>query len=535
MKQKILCILFCALFIHGFSQTIVGTQKTLGGNSDDQLGGLWPTTDGGVVLGGRSYSYISGEKTENNRGIDDYWVVKLNKAGDIEWQRTLGGTDIDEILALQQTKDGGYILAGNSLSNSSADKVDNKGVFDFWVIKLNRFGSVEWQRTLGGDSYEFCNSVQQTKDGGFLLGGASISNISGDKSENSKGGYDFWIVKLNRSGIKLWDKTLGGSGDEFLNQVIETGDGGYFLGGISTSNISGDKSENSRGLNDFWAVKLDKNRKIQWDKTAGGADNDYVNGLVQTPDDGFVLSGASASNISGEKTAASRGGFDFWLVKLNKLGKIQFDKTMGGSSDEFEATVENTSDGGLVIGGNSSSSISGEKTENSRGLFDYWIIKLSRNGTIAWDKTIGGNGYDNVRTVKEIGIDKYIIGGYSSSDISGDKTEASRGGYDYWIVNLNYKGGAACPPKSNIAINSIGKQSEANTPFGVVFPNPAKDVVNIRMTGVAEVLLINESGKIIASKLIENNGTISVANLPAGVYFLKNNTTGTTQKIIISK
>src|SRR4249919_186749 len=146
MKQKILCILFCVLCIHGFSQTIVGPQKTLGGNGDDQLGGLWPTTDGGMVLGGRSYSYISGEKTENNRGIDDYWVVKLNREGNIEWQRTFGGTDVDEILALQQTSDGGYILTGKSVSSPSADKAENKGVFDFWVIKLNSFGSVEWQK-----------------------------------------------------------------------------------------------------------------------------------------------------------------------------------------------------------------------------------------------------------------------------------------------------------------------------------------------------------------------------------------------------
>jgi hypothetical protein len=210
-----------------------------------------------------------------------------------------------------------------------------------------------------------------------------------------------------------------------------------------------------------------------------------------------------------------------------------FDKTMGGSSDEFEATVENTCDGGLIIGGNSSSSISGEKTENSRGLFDYWIIKLNRNGTIAWDKTIGGNGYDNVRTVKEIEKDKYIIGGYSSSDISGDKTEASRGGYDYWIVNLNYKGGAAYAGKNTHLF--LSASCATNTPFGVVYPNPATDVVNIRINGVAEVLLINESGKTIASKLIENNGTISVANLPAGLYLLKNNASGTTQKIIISK
>ena len=198
MKQRILCILFFAFCINSFSQAVIGKQKTLGGSSDDQLGGSWLTTDGGVVLGGRSYSPISGEKTETNNGVDDYWLVKLDKSGKVQWQRTFGGTDVDEILALQQTKDGGYILTGNSVSYPSGDKAENKGVFDYWVIKLNSFGSMEWQKAIGGDSYEFCNSVQQTKDGGYLIGGSSLSNISGDKSENSKGPPRV-VVKPNRS------------------------------------------------------------------------------------------------------------------------------------------------------------------------------------------------------------------------------------------------------------------------------------------------------------------------------------------------
>ncbi len=535
MKQKILFILFCALCMNGFSQIKIGPQRTLGGNSDDQLGALWPTTDGGMVLGGRSYSNISGEKTETNRGVDDYWVVKLNRAGEIEWQRTIGGSDIDEILDLQQTRDGGYILTGNSVSYPSADKAENKGVFDFWVIKLNRFGSVEWQKALGGDGYEFCNSVRQTRDGGYLIGGSSNSYISGDKSEDSRGGYDYWIVKLNRTGDKLWDKTVGGNGDEFLSQVIETPDGGYFLGGISTSDISGDKSENSRGLNDFWAVKLDRNRNIQWQKTAGGSDNDYVNGLVQTPDGGYVLSGSSASNISGEKTENSRGAFDFWLVKFTKNGNIQFDKTIGGNNYEFEATVDNTSDDGLIVAGNSSSDVSGDKTENSRGGYDYWVIKLNKDGTIAWDKTIGGNGDDNVRTVKEIERNQYIIGGSSWSDISGDKTEASRGEYDYWVVTL--KGGRSIVSSgiSSDAESKIAVAADSENKYLYVYPNPAKNDINIHANGKVIVLLMDQGGKLISTNEINSNGKIDVSKLPAGLYYLKNNNSGKTEKVMVIK
>ena len=140
---------------------------------------IWPVPPGqlptgALCLAAGHYSPISGEKTETNNGVDDYWLVKNDKQNNIQWQRTLGGFDVDEILALAQTKDGGYILAGNSASFPSGDKADNKGVFDFWVIKLNSFGSVEWQKNIGWQFYRFCNSVQQTKDNsGYLIGGSS--------------------------------------------------------------------------------------------------------------------------------------------------------------------------------------------------------------------------------------------------------------------------------------------------------------------------------------------------------------------------
>lgn len=532
MKQRLLFILFFTVSINSFSQAVISKQNTIGGSADDQLGGSWPTSDGGVVLGGRSYSTISGEKTETNNGVDDYWLVKLDKMGNIQWQRTFGGNDVDEILALAQTKDGGYILTGNSVSYPSGDKADNKGAFDFWVIKLNSFGSMEWQRALGGNSYEFCNSVQQTKDGGYLIGGSSVSDVSGDKSEYSRGGYDFWIVKLNSNGDKLWDKTIGGSGDEFLCKAIETRDGGYFLGGISTSNISGEKSENSRGNNDFWAVKLDKNRNKVWDKTAGGTDNDYVNGLVQTPDGGYVLSGASASNISGEKTENSKGMFDYWIVKLSKNGQVQFDKTIGGSSYEFEATVDNTVDTGLIIAGNSSSNISGDKTENSRGDYDIWVVKLNKYGKISWDKTLGGNASDNVRSIQEIKKDRFFIGGSSASEISGEKSEASRGGLDYWQINLNYK------PVAETAVaadqNNIKAETQTSKGFNA-FPNPAKDIINVQVNMKSIISITDISGKVLLTQNVEGKSAIDVSRLIPGIYYLKNITSGDAQKIVITR
>lgn len=533
MKQRILLLLFFAISINSFSQAVISGQKTIGGSSDDQLGGMWPTSDGGMILGGRSYSPISGEKTETNNGVDDYWVVKLDKTGKVQWQRTFGGTDVDEILALQQTTDGGYILAGNSQSNPSGDKAENKGVFDCWLIKLNSFGSVEWQKTLGGDSYEFCNSVQQTKDGGYIVGCMSSSNISGDKSENSKGNYDFWLIKLDGSGNKQWDRTLGGSEYEFVNQTIQTADGGYMAVGLSNSNISGDKSQDSRGGYDYWAVKLDKSGNKLWDRTAGGTADDYVNGVVQTTDGGYALVGASSSNISGEKTENSRGGQDYWLVKLGKTGNVQSDKTMGGFSDEYGQTIENTLDGGLIIGGASPSSISGEKTENSWGYNDYWVLKINPNGSIEWDKTIGSDGDDYLRSIKEVVKNKFVLCGFSWGGIYGDKTDVSRGGNDYWVVNLNYTKPAAEIAKT-VENNNISAKTYAGKAF-MAYPNPAKDVLNVQSNIRSIITLTDLSGKVLLTRSIEGKAVVNVANFMPGMYYLKDITTGEAQKIVIVK
>ena len=209
-------------------------------------------------MGGTSTSNISGDKTEISQGDFDYWVVKLDASGNIQWQNTIGGNGFDDLGSLQQTADGGYILGGKSNSNISGDKTENsQGVLDYWVVKLDASGNIQWQNTIGGNGFDELISLQQTADGGYILGGYSVSNISGDKTENSQGGKDYWVVKLDASGNIQWQNTIGGNGNDELYSLQQTTDGGYILGGQSISNISGDKTENCQGFYDFWVVKLD--------------------------------------------------------------------------------------------------------------------------------------------------------------------------------------------------------------------------------------------------------------------------------------
>ncbi len=351
-------------------------QHTIGGNGVDWLGlGSLQTADGGYILGGYSESGLSGDKTENGFGYGDYWVLKLDTLGAIQWQNTIGGTSEDHLFTFQQTTDGGYILGGASISDISGDKTENCwGHFDYWVLKLDATGAIQWQNTIGGNGYEELYSIKETGDGGYILGGFSESDISGDKTENSLGDYDYWVVKLNASGAIQWQNTIGGNGRDWLTSVCQTEDGGYILGGWSNSDLSGDKTENSLGdlgYDDYWVVKLNASGAIQWQNTIGGNDHDELYSIQQTADGGYILGGHSRSDISGDKTENSVGDFDYddyWVVKLNASGAIQWQNTIGGNSFDFLISIQETADGGYILGGYSSSDISGDKTENSVGL-----------------------------------------------------------------------------------------------------------------------------------------------------------------------
>jgi hypothetical protein len=413
------------------AQPVIGLQKTIGGSGGDNFTCISLTKDSGFIIGGYSNSDKSGNKLENSKGGYDFWILLLKNKGAIPVQKTIGGNSTDQLSAVEQTTDGGYILGGTSSSNISGDKTENsKGADDYWIVKLDSNGNIQWDKTIGGNSYDKLKTIKQTNDGGYIAGGYSQSDMSGDKTENTRGFYDYWIVKLDANGNIQWDKTMGGGYTDQLNDIIQTNDDGYLLGGYSQSPISGEKTQSSRGLDDYWIVKLDNAGNIQWDKTYGGTGYDRLSAMVPSPDGGYLLGGNSDSDESGEKMQNSRGRNDYWIVKTDNLGQVEWSNTYGGRLHDNLSSIEPTSDGGYMLVGNSASDIYGEKTENTRGIYDYWIIKLSSNGTIQWDKTIGGSQTDLGTKIKEIGRNRYIVAGYSESGIGGDKTEGSKGGYD---------------------------------------------------------------------------------------------------------
>jgi len=370
-------------------------DKTFGGGGHEFLFSLKQTTDGGYIFGGWSQSNMGADKSENGRGGYDYWVVKIDGNGLKQWDKTFGGSGDDELYSLEQTSDGGYILGGWSSSDMGADKSENgRGDLDYWVVKIDGNGVKQWDKTFGGGGYDELYSLEQTSDGGYILGGWSSSDMGADKSENSRGYWDYWVVKIDGNGVKQWDKTFGGNNYDALESLQQTTDGGYILGGRSSSNIGADKSENCRGFEDYWVVKIDGNGVKQWDKTFGGSQPDGLYSLQQTSDGGYILGGWSSSDMGVDKSENGRGGYDYWVVKIDGNGIKQWDKTFGGSNYDALRSLEQTTDGGYILGGSSNSNMGADKSENGRGSEDYWVVKTFPDcSPVSYYLDFDGDGY----------------------------------------------------------------------------------------------------------------------------------------------
>lgn len=418
-------------------------QKDIGSGATDFLYCSDKTIDGGYILGGTSGGSIFGDKTVGYFGGLDYWVVKIDSVGNIQWQNVYGGDQSDQLNVIHQTPDNGYILGGWSASGISGNKTEiNKGNVDYWILKIDSLGNIEWQKDFGGEDEDKLTTLILTSDGGYLAGGYSLSCISGDKTDNCRGGYDYWILKLNSNGNIEWQKTIGGNNFDQLTSVIQTIDLGYIILGNSNSGISGDKTipdylrPDGIPSIDYWMVKLDSSGEIIFQSVFGGDLDDYGFSICKSVENHYYLFGESNSDISDNKSEPSFGLYDYWLVCMNDSGTILWDKTFGGSDLDYGFSIIATLDGGSILSGWSRSSISGNKLEPTNGSYDYWVIKIDSTGNVLWQKDLGGYDVEETPIAIQDQSGGYLIAGESYSDISGDKTENTWGSADFWLIKL---------------------------------------------------------------------------------------------------
>ena len=405
----------------------IAWQKYLGGLHDDVVSSIQQTADGGYVVAG--YSFSKDGNVTGNHGDADFWVVKITAAGIMDWQKCLGGLGTDEASSVRQTMDGGYIVAGYTTSNDG-NVTSNHGGRDYWVVKLDRSGNSIWQRCLGGSADDGALSIQQTADGGYIVAG-NTDSYDGDVTGNH-GTMDYWVVKLDGAGTLVWQKCLGGSGQEIAYSIQQTADGGYIIAGETASN-DGNVAGN-HGAFDSWVVKLDSNSNLIWQRCLGGSQNDQATSILQTADGGYILAGSTESNDG--NVAGNHGGADYWVVRLYGTGTILSQRCFGGSNEDRATSIQQTADSGYIVSGYSYSN-DGEVTGN-QGNYDYWIIRLSSSdylGVIWWVKCLGGTRIDWADCIQQTADGGFIVAGHTTSNDG--NVSGNHGDTDYWVVKLN--------------------------------------------------------------------------------------------------
>ena len=416
-------------------------RTLLGGSSNESATSIQQTADGGYIIGGTTESSQNGDVTGTNKGGEDCWVVKLDATGNISWNKVFGGNGFDQLKKIQQTADGGYIFCATSGSSANGDvTATSKGGFDLWVVKLNASGNITWNVLLGGNQFELAGSIEQTADNGYILGGYSSSSANGDVTEVNKGLADYWVVKLNSTGVVQWNKLLGGTGEDQLNSVKPTSDGGYIATGYTASSASGNVTGTINGIFDFWVIKINSTGTPVWNKSIGGSQEQIAYSIQATQDGGYIVAGESTSNASGNITGTNNGLYDYLVVKLDASGNITWNKLLGGSGVESAKSIQQTQDGGYVVVGHSSSSASGNVTQINAGFEDVWVVKLNPAGTITWSKLYGGSQSDFATSVALTTDGGYIITGFTNSSASGSVIGTNHGGFDVWVLRLDGNG-----------------------------------------------------------------------------------------------
>jgi hypothetical protein len=322
----------------------------------------------------------------------------------VEWERFYQNSACT-FGSVAQTADGGYILGGN-ISDISGVAPSHTV-----LLKVGTQGDIQWEKSYG---YSVQITVRQTTDGGYVFTATSDSPPSGNQQSPHFGQEDAWVVKLDAEGKIQWEKAFGGTGSDFAASIWQTMDGGYILAAYSDSPPSGNKEAVLFGGRDGWVVKIDAQGNKQWDRSFGGASTDSFSSVAQTADGGYVLAGDSSSPPSGNKEAPLFGYLDGWVITLDADGNKRWERSFGGTEPDFFLSVDQTADGGFLLGAGSSSPPSGNKEAVLFGAIDYWIVKVDTAGNKQWDRSYrtptSGGGVSFMRQTSDGG---YALGGFS--------------------------------------------------------------------------------------------------------------------------
>ncbi len=512
IKKIFITVIICLFYFleNSFCQTPIQWQKCYGGSSAESLNSIIITTDSGFIAAGFSYSN-DGDVSGHHGGYDtmDAWVVKVDKLGAIQWQKSYGGTNDDQANCIIQTNDGGYIFAGTTYSNDG-DVLLNHGLADYWVVKIDIVGTIQWEKSYGSTGSEIVTTIIQTNDGGYIVSGSSGGTNDGDVTGNH-GDWDYWIIKIDSVGHLLWEKSYGSDSADNETSIIQTLDGGYIMSGMTMAN-NGDVSGFHGGF-DYWVVKIDNTGSIQWQKCYGGIGVDQAYKIIQTSDSGYAIAGVS--NANSDDVTGNHGYYDYWIVKTDNSGTIQWEQSYGGFAREYASSIIQTSDHGYAIIGSSYAN-GGEVTGNHGGNDDIWFVKIDSFGGIQWENCFGGSGSDiGVDLIQTIDNGYLIAGNTTSND--GDVT-GWYGVYDFWVLKLSPDVGIENINNPNSIINVYPNPSDNNITLSLELPlHEYNQQISIKVYDVFGRVIIDNSIKVI-DKLQTD---LYINNLANGAYTIQ--------------
>lgn len=457
-------------------------SRAYGGYSHDVCCSMQQTSDGGYILAGSTESF--------GAGIYDILMVKTDADGDSLWSRTYGGDDWDRCWSVQQTFDGGYVLAGDTYSYGS-------GCFDFWLVKTDSSGNKLWGRIFGGRANDHCTAARQTSDSGYVLVGYTYSFGAGSA--------DYWLIRTNSRGDSLWGRTFGGDRSDRCESVIETLDGGFLLAGYTYSfNVS---------VSDIWLVKADNNGDSLWSRTYGGSDFDNCCSIQRTSDGGYVL--------AGETKSFGDGNQDIWLIKTDSNGDSLWSRIYGSSDWDNCRWVQQTVDGGFVLAGDFYSSDASSP--------DFRLVKTDAGGDSLWSCTFGGSESEACYSVQQTTDGGYVLAGYTES--------FGAGGCDFWLVKTG-------PDGTPVWDRQVSTPQQFSLS---VYPNPFNPITTISFdlprAMQTQLRIFDVTGRIVTTLADERFSAGSYSfrfdggPYPSGVYFarLQADNQQKTQKLILLK
>lgn len=407
--------------------------RQYGGNNVDIPFSIKYTTDGGSIVAGYTDSKDGDISPQPNREYWDLWVVKLDRCGAIQWERSFGGSNYESARDVVQTADGGYIIAGETNSTDGGVVAGYGSTKDIWILKLSATGNLLWQKRYGGSGLDIANHIHLLNDGSFYLLASSSSNNGNITGNHGTAGYtDGVLMKLDAAGNIQWSRCFGGSKNEELLDM-EIINGRTYLAGYANS-TDGDIPPQQKNY-DVWLLALDANGNKIYSKVYGGSQNDVAYSMTRGNNGSITLAGYTTSDDA--DVSGAKGSQDYWVININPAnGNLNWQKVLGGTDADYANSVITDADGCYLVGGISYSD-NGD-VANPLGQGDYWVVKLSTTGNIIWKQNIGGGGNDNLRSIiYQPSAKEYFLCGDSDSgngDFNGGN--GGNGDTDFGIIKL---------------------------------------------------------------------------------------------------